>query len=145
MKKYILFILLVTTIGSTIYAQSKKQIHVPDKVKSAFVSYYPEAVNVKWNKDPKGFEVNFILENISASLVLNVDGKLLETETSIPQTELPNDALEHVSKNFRNYKITETAKIVKCDGTITYEVQITKSKIKKDLFFTVDGKNIQKK
>ena len=137
-------LILVLIILSSSFAQNKKQFSVPEEVKAAFVSYYSEAADVKWSKNVLGYKVNFKLDNISASLILDSHGKLLKTETSFPQTELPGSVFEHISSKYKNYKIAEVSKIVDAEGTVTYDVQISKGKLKKNLFFKVDGTLISK-
>jgi hypothetical protein len=50
-----------------------------------------------------------------------------------------------VMKNYKDYKITEAAKIIDSKGVLTYEAEIIKGKEKKDLLFDKDGKSMVKK
>ncbi len=133
----IVFIFLPLLFASQ--AQSIKEANVPEKVKKAFSNYYPEASNIKWNKDKRGFEVNFKLEDMQASLVLNPDGKLLETKTTALLPELPQNLLDYISVNYKDYKIENQEKIVDYEGTIIYKISLSKRKLQKILLFTDDG------
>lgn len=142
--KQIIVLLLITLTVSFVYAQKKGEVKVPEKVKDAVVKAYPEAKNVKWEKEGDKFEANLNNNNIPTSLVVTSDGKIVETEVTIEKTMLPKGVEELVSKNYKGYKITETAKIVDDKGVTTYEVQITKGKIHKDCLFDKEGKPLEK-
>jgi hypothetical protein len=145
MKKSIIFILVIAfTISIT--AQGTKEIKVTEKAKTEFAKLYPKAENVKWGKEgSKAYEVEFKLNGLSTSIVIDKDGKVSETESEIAKADLPKGVEEFIAKNSKGWTITECAKIVDAKGKITYEAQISKGKEKKDLMFTNDGKPVVKK
>ncbi len=142
MKSVNVFILLLLC-PFFIFAQS---ISVPQKVKESFKNLYPKINEVSWSKEGKNeYEASFKNSGVNTSIVLDAKGTLQETETAITASQLPKGTEEYVAKNYKGYKITETAKIVDAKGIVTFETQISKDKKNKDLIFTNDGKPVVKK
>ena len=141
--KYFLFVLLLFSFS--VFAQHSK---IPLKVTDSFSKLYPKATNVKWDKEGNDYEASFKLDNKDMSVNLNVDGKVLEIETTIEISQLPDSIDIYVQNNYKGYKITEAAKIVKANGVTLFEAEIQKGNSKKDLLFDSQGiiekKNINK-
>lgn len=141
MKGKLVF-LTVLIFSLTLFAQNT---NVPQKVKDAFAKLHPKATDVKWDKEgKKEFEANFKEGSAKISVVLNDNGKLMETETVIDIKSLPANVKKFVSENYKGYTISEGAKIVDHKGITTFEAEITKGKEKKDLIFDKDGKSLTK-
>ncbi|AFH47877.1 Hypothetical protein IALB_0165 [Ignavibacterium album JCM 16511] len=121
----------------TAFAQ---QVNVPKSAKDAFSKLYPKATEVKWDKENQGYEASFKLNGKDMSVIFDKDGKVMETETAIEISQLPKGVEKYVMDNFKGYKITGAAKIVKANGEELFEAEITKGKEKKDLFFDKNGK-----
>jgi len=138
------FTLFVLSIFSlSVLAQN---VEVPKKVQEQFIKLYPKTTEVKWSKESKDeFEAEFKENGKSVSVVMNTEGELKETETKIEIKDLPNTVEPFVMKNYKDFKITEAAKIIDSKGDLTYEAEISKGKEKKDLLFDKDGKLIVKK
>ena len=138
--KLIPLVLLVFSIS--VFAQN---VDVPKNVQAEFLKLYPKTTEVKWNKENKsGFEAEFKENGISISIVMNGEGKVIETETKIDKKDLPGSVESFVMKNYKGYKITEAAKIVDAKGVLIFEAEISKGDLKKDLLFDKDGKLIVK-
>jgi len=137
-------ILIVVSIFSfSILAQN---VDVPKKVQNEFTKLYPKVTDVKWSKESKKeFEAEFKENGNSISVVINNEGKLLETETKIDIKDLPKAVEPLVTKKYKGYKITEAAKIIDVKGILTFEAEITKGNEKKDLIFDKNGKILVKK
>lgn len=143
--------ILVLTFALSAGAQNLKESAVPAIVKEAFKNQYPEIKKAEWEKEKDNYEAEFETkrvfvengkakkENIETSVVYNANGKMIETETEIPVSQLPKSVNEYISKNFAGKKITEAAKITDATGVITYEAEIGK----KDLLFDVTGNYIK--
>ena len=124
----------------------EKEIKVPAKVKDALTKLYPKATEIKWGKEGKTeFEAEFKVNGTAVSVVMDVKGNLNETETDIAKLELPKGVEEFVAKNHKGWNITESSKIVDAKGNVTFEAQVTKDKVKKDLIFDKNGKPRVKK
>ncbi len=121
-------------------------INVPAKAKEAFSKLFPQAAKVNWGKESKNeFEVSFINRETNMSVVLNGEGKLLETETDIEVNNLPGKVLQFVKEKYPHYKITEAAKIVDSKNVLSYEAEISLGKEKRDLIFDANGNGVVKK
>jgi len=141
--KTTIVLLVLFTFTLSLTAQETK---VPVKVKDAFTKLYPKATELKWGKEGKNeFEAEFKDQGKSISVVMNAEGKLIETETVIPKTDLPKGVAEYVAKKYEGYSITDAAKIVDAKKNITFEAEISKGKVKKDVMFTKEGKPVVKK
>ena len=132
--------------SSTMFAQKeKKDVTVPKSVSEAFAKLYPKATDVKWEKEgDEEFEVVFKDNGISISVVLDDDGKLMETETVVQASELPKAVVPYIEKKYAGYIISKVEKIVDSKGNVTFETGISKDKMKKELIFDSNGKHVKK-
>lgn len=138
--KYLFSAILISSLA--LYAQVEK---TPEKVQETFKKLYPHVQNVKWSKENKTeFEAEFKDDGKTTSVVIDKEGKLIETEIDITVSELPKGAVEYVAKNSQGWKITEAAKIVDAKGTVTFEAQVSKGKKNKDIIFTKEGNRLDK-
>jgi len=141
--KFNLILITVSLFSFSVFAQN---VEVPKKVQDEFMKLYPKTTEVKWSKESKDeFEAEFKENGKTVSVVMNSEGELKETETKIDIKGLPSSVEPFVMKNYKEYKITEAAKIIDAKRVLTYEAEISKGKEKKDLLFDKDGKSIEKK
>lgn len=144
MKKSIM-LLIIFTLAVSISAQNKKEVKVTDKAKACFAKHYPNIKEVKWGKEGKTeFEAEFKQNGAAISVVIDAEGNLKQTETDIAKSQLPKGVEEYVAKHHKEWSITEAAKIVDSKGNTTFEAQISKGKVNKDLTFTKDGSPVIK-
>jgi hypothetical protein len=115
-------------------AQKLKDSQVPASVKNTFEKKYP-GVKGSWDKEDANYEVNFKQDGKSMSALIDVNGTIVETETSIPVGNLPQAVKSYVQKHYAGLKIKEAAKIVKASGEINYEAEVNK----KDIVFDANG------
>lgn len=121
-----------------------QDINVPGNVRTVFKNLYPDAVNVKWGKEDKDeFEAEFKLNGKSISVIIDEDGELGETETGIEISELPASAIGYIKANFKDYEITEAAKIVDEDDSVTFEAEISVNNKKQDVLFDSNGNHLK--
>lgn len=126
------FVILISTFAM---GQDLSQKEVPGIVKSTFLIQFPNATNVKWEKENDNYEVSFTYEKEMQSAILDSSGNLIQTEIKITKDELPNSILPYVKVNYRRKKIREVAKIIDVNGKVFYEVEIYKT----DLIFDHKG------
>lgn len=139
--KQLIFVLLFMSFS--IFAQKSE---IPDKVKSAFNKAYPNILKVKWDKENQNtYEAEFKQNNDAISVVFDSEGKILETEVSILISQLPKAIEPFILKNYKEYKISEAAKITDSKGVVTFEAEIKSGEKKKDLLFDSNGNIINKK
>src|SRR5690349_15007967 len=102
MTKMFLFLALFSFAQAST-AQSK----IPDVVKKAFSTAYPNATDIDWEKENGHFEAEFeIAGGKEISVVYDANGNLLETEEPIAFSELPKP----VQAALKGKKVKETAR-----------------------------------
>lgn len=138
MKKNLSIVILVL-VATCSFAQKLKPNQVPSLVKSSFQNAYPNINDVKWSKEEDKFEASFEVKKVDQSVVIDTQGKIIETEVAINFNELPSNVAEYLKINFAGQKINETAKITDAKGVVVYEVQIKK----RDLIFDAKGNFIK--
>jgi len=138
-----LILIIISIFSFSIFAQ---YVEVPKRVQDQFMKFYPKTTEVKWSKESQDeFEAEFKDNGETVSVALNTEGELIETETKIDIKDLPKSVEPFVMENYKDYEITEAAKIIDGKGVLTYEAEISNGKEKKDLLFDKDGKSIVKK
>ena len=116
------------------------QVKVPDAVKTSFGKKFPTATNVKWEKEnSKELEANFKMSATDASANFGLDGSWVETETTIPVSELPAAVTDAVNKRYPGAVFGRTEKIEKSAGKMLYEVNISVKGKKKEMELNPDG------
>ena len=116
------------------------QPKVPDAVKTAFNNKFPGVSEVKWEKESKTeLEANFKMNNSDVSANFKLDGSWVETETTIPASELPPAVSNTVNAKYPGAVYGRTEKIEKPGGNVLYEVNITVNGKKKELELNPDG------
>jgi hypothetical protein len=122
--------------GLSSFAQPK----VPDAVMTAFNNKFPHASEVKWEKESKTeLEANFRMNNTNVSANFTLDGAWVETETTIPVSELPAAISNAVNTKYPGAVYGRTEKIEKPGSRIMYEVNIKVNGKKKELELNEDG------
>jgi hypothetical protein len=131
------FIFSFATIGCS---QKVNEKDVPGAVKTAFTNKFPGASEVKWEKENKSeLEASFKMNNSDISANFKLDGSWVETETTIPASELPATVINTVNTKFPGAVYGRTEKIEKPGNKIFYEVNITMKGKKKELELNPDG------
>ena len=130
-------IIVVVLVLSTIaFAQKVKATKVPEIVTKSLMTKYPNAKNIKWDKEENNYEASFENNKTENSVLFNLNGKIIETEVEISTAQLPKSILSYLSKNYKDQKVKEAAKIISKKGIVTYEAEING----KDLIFDENGK-----
>src|SRR5574337_620451 len=110
MKKIIIVLAAAIFISSSTYSQIK----VTDAAKKAFASKFPNATDVKWGKEnAKEYEAEFKLNGQPVSANFKLDGAWVETETTIPASELPTAVSNAIHNKYPGVAITKAEKTEK--------------------------------
>jgi hypothetical protein len=117
-------------IGLGVSGQKLKESEIPATVKESFLRLYP-AQTGKWEKEKENYEINFMQAGTATSVVLNEEGKIIETEMEMQVALLLPEIVKYMKDHYKGKKIKEAAKVVNARGTTMYEVGIKK----KDLLF----------
>ena len=122
-----------------LFSLSFGQPKVPEVVKTAFSNKFPAASEIKWEKESKTeLEANFKMNNTDVSANFKLDGTWVETETTIPASELPAAVSNAVNTKYPGAVYGRIEKIEK-PGKILFEVNITVKGKKKELELNPDG------
>ena len=141
--KTMILIFSVILFSFTAFSQEST---IPLNVKNSFAKKYPDMEKVKWDKEGKHkFEASFIQNRIKTSVILDEEGEIEETETQIRLSELPSGIIPYINSNYKDFKISEAAKIVDEDGNVNFEAEISSGSKKQDLLFDKLGNPVQKK
>ena len=147
MKKTIIALSLVLCMLNG-YSQVKKEkaqkpVNVPAMVKKAFTAQYPNVIKVNWSIEKPGeYEAEFNQNKTVVSALYDTKGTLLETESKITESELPQAIKSVLAKEYAAYKIGGVEKNV-AKGKVTYEVDATKAKKESELIFNANGKLVK--
>lgn len=134
MKK-LTIVLSITVNVVLINAQKVQQKNVPTLVQSALQKQFPDAKNVKWEKEHGNYEAGFQSKGIKYSVLVNSSGTLLETEIPVAINSFPAQSKAFILKKYPNQKIKETSKITDSKGVVTYEAEVNG----KDVIFDTKG------
>jgi hypothetical protein len=150
MKTYILLLALSAFILSAVGQESKdskksgKKVTVPEGILKAFASKYPQATKVKWSLEKPGeYEAEFLTGGNETSVVYDEEAFLLEEETEIEQSSLPQGIKDALAKDFKECKIDEVEKVSVKD-IITFEMEAKCGKTMNELVFDTNGNLISK-
>lgn len=135
MKK-IVFLLAAVASVSFANAQKIQEKDVPAPVKAGLQKKFPNAQNIKWEKEKGNYEAGFKVKQADYSVLVGASGNIIETEVPIANDALPASVKEYVSKHYPSKKIKEAAKITDAKGVLTYEAEVNG----KDLIFDDSGK-----
>jgi len=105
-------------------AKTTEAVQVPDAVKDAFAKAYPNVKDAVWEAEEGNFQAEFKLENVETSVVYNASGSLLETETGLEPSKLPEAAKKYCADNMPGKEISEAVKKVDGYGVVLFEVEI---------------------
>lgn len=136
MKRKLFLLITIFITGNSVFCQDK----IPDAVKNAFTAKFPGATHVKWDKESKTeLEANFKMSNTDVSANFSLDGNWVETETTIPASELPAAVTNTVNIKYPGAVYGRAEKIEKPGSKIFYEVNITVNGKKKELELDPNG------
>ena len=140
-----LMVLASFTSGATIHATANTTItvhlfgsaiiDVPAAAKATLARLYPGVKNAKWEKEDGNYEAGFTHRGKQLSLVIDAKGTVLETETTIATSALPESVRAYVSQHHKGKSIKEAAEIVDAKGRKRYEAEVGG----KDLLFDEKG------
>ena len=124
---------------------------VPKPVLEAFHKAYPQAVDLKYEKEDKegkaAYEIEFNDQGIKREATFAADGKLLETEEEdIKPEALPAHIQDAVKKAHPQATIKDAEKTFKADGTLKcYKVEIQEGNKALELHLDESGKILKTK
>jgi len=144
MKKLLVLFVCISLVVC-VSATNQKDEKIPATAKTGFAAKFPTAQKVKWSiENPGEFEAEFTLNKIETSAVFDGKGILVETETEIKESELPQAVKATIAKDFIGYKLDEIEKATDAKGVTTFEMEAAKGKDKLEISFDANGKLLSK-
>ena len=109
---------------------------IPENIQSAFKQKFPNAVNVKWEKNcDNTWEAEFVTTGNKHSAQYKPDGKWYETEYVIPISKIPVAITTNIASKYAGYKIVK-AEVVITNWGEQYELQLDKAQHSIGVFYT---------
>lgn len=137
MKTYIIMAIACMALSTIVPAQ---ETQAPTVVKNAFQQKFPNAREVKWDKEGKGeYEAVFVQDGKKGSANFSETGEWLETEMAIPVSTLPKAVIDGFYKNFTGAGITEVYQISTGKGKSYFEIEYTVKGRKKEVKLNNNG------
>ena len=94
---------------------------VPPVVLDEFTLRYPDARNITWTFAGEQYRAEFKNNKMATMAMLGPDGAILQTETQITITALPETAMDYMEKIYGEKKIEFAMIIENEEGVITFE------------------------
>lgn len=142
-KLLVLIVCSIFVLG--ISAMNQKDEKIPASAKTGFAAKFPTAQKVKWSVEKPGeFEAEFTQNGVETSALVDAKGTLLETETEIKESELPQAVKATLAKDFAGYKLDEIEKATDAKSVTTFEMEAAKGKDKLEISFDANGKLLGK-
>jgi hypothetical protein len=118
MKRILFTSLLAIAISSCNMKDQIAANQVPSVVLNAFQKQYPEAADVKWEKQNSDFEVEFERDNVEYTALINQQGDIFKIKHDATLEEIPETVLEKIKADYADYTIDDV-EVLK-DGENTY-------------------------
>ena len=146
MKRIVLTLTVTFLICSGAFAQKFNPAKLPLEVKQTFAQKFPNAEKVTWQLEKEFVYIaSFVLNGEEISARINQKGTWLESIIKIKAAELPDGVMKSVKNEFSEYSIRESSKIEVPDKDIIYKVELYKGDETIYVFYSTDGKIIEKK
>ncbi|TNE55256.1 MAG: hypothetical protein EP338_04655 [Bacteroidetes bacterium] len=145
MKKVMMVIACGILLTSQACAQKKPKSEVPQPVKDAFVTKFPNVSKVKWEKEEGNeWEADFKMNKVAYSASFKASGEWIETEHEISSSELPEAVKNTLKIQFSDYEIDDAEMAETAHGTV-YEVKLEKGEQEMEVVLDATGKVMKKK
>ncbi len=138
--------LVATLMSQLSCAQKNDEVKIPDAVRSAFQSKFPDVDKPDWEMESSDeYEASFKLQGKETSACFDNSGHWLETETEIKVSDLPEAVRTALQTDFADYKVTEASEIESAANGKGFEAEIKKGKEVFDVVFSPEGKMLSNK
>ena len=144
MKKLIALLSAILLISLVGYSQDIPADKVPAPVKKAFEKQFPGATDVKYEMEKRNYEISFKDKEVQMSATYNTYGRWTETETKIAESDLPKKVMKSVTKNFKDYTMSDIAKMETPTVKLCYEIVLKNDKLGYEVQFNPKGDVLRK-
>ncbi len=136
MKKIIFVAMVLICAFATSFAQSK----TPTAVTTAFNQKFPNATNVKWDKEnAHNYEASFVWKGVNYAANFSDTGEWLETETPTTFNQLPEKVQTAFNTSHKGVTPKAVSKIETSKQGTIYEVEIKQGAKTVEVFYKADG------
>lgn len=111
-------------VSCTVRAQKISETEVPAEVRSKFTALYPDIKQAEWEKEGNRYEAGIKVKNSEVSVIFDAEGNLIQTESEISVSDLPQNAKDYCLKKLNSGNISEASKIESADGMVTFEAEV---------------------
>jgi hypothetical protein len=144
MDRYIILLCMTALFATTAFSFSSKKDKTPQAVEESFKKKFPDAQKIKWEKENTEYEASFVVNGIKTSANFTLDGKWMETESTVAISNLPKVVSDGILTAYPGAKIIDAAKIETPEKGIQYEADIKDGKKKMEVLFNAEGKEVKK-
>jgi len=118
--------------------------NIPVAVQKAFEQKFPNATNVKWDKENSHeYEASFNQKGVKYSANFSESGEWLETESPTTFDKLPSEVQVSFNKSHKGDKV-KTVLIIETAKEITkFEIEIKKGSKTVEFLYASDGNEIK--
>lgn len=143
-KAILIFLFACYVIPTTAFTQVRK---IPSSVTNAFSEKYLEANDLEWKDKLSFFVADFTMGNETMEARFSSKGDWIQTETAIPENELPDAVKDGYEKSkYTEWKIVNLYRVELPGDELQYRLQVAKSDIrKKNLLFNKEGRLLKDK
>ena len=145
MKKLSLIICTLFSASISLAAIAPKGDEIPEKVKQAFESKFPNATDVEWEKEDEGYEVEFERNGSEMEVFYDTNGNQMKTIVEVNGEDMPESVYQHLQSNYKGWEVDDVDEVDR-NGVAFYEVEIESKEGKElDLRYDRNGKVMQKR
>ncbi|MBC5620403.1 MULTISPECIES: PepSY-like domain-containing protein [Butyricimonas] len=115
--------------------------YTPDgKIQEAFITKYPNAQRVEWEKKYDHYVADFYLEGIEREAWINAQGEWVMTESDIRYTDLPAEVQSAFqASEYKDWKIDDVDMLERVEMEPVYVIEVEQGKQEFDLYYAADG------
>lgn len=122
MKKLLLLSCLILALFISCDKDDAPNTEVPSLILNSFQTEFPNAADVEWEENTGDYEVEFEIEKIDHTVLLNADGDILKLKQDIMTSELPEAVVSLLETEYTDNKIDDIEKLT-MNEKIYYQVE----------------------
>ena len=131
--------LLLVFVSFSCTKTAPAQETVPEKIKTAFSQKFPEATDVKWDKESNTeWEAEFKMKGKEYSSNFTTDGQWVETEYEVETAAIPQVIKTDLEASFAGYTVKKAELSEKSTGQL-YEIEIEKGTSSIEAVYDANG------
>lgn len=138
MKPFLTFLCILLLSSTASLAQVRGQDDVPSLIKDSFLSDFPEARHVIWQRRTNRYVIKFVLNGFDQQAHYSGTGTWRFTEIVVPENMMPPNSLEHCRSRYPGAPIISTGYHDE-EGNRYYRIDVSLNGISRQLRYDDDG------